>query len=165
LNATDTSDSGVLTIAPVSGERYCRIISLFTTIKNNVYAVYQVQENELGIIQRMQQRRPDVSRKQVYYLDNNAIQLYPQQVLSVSGFYFIYPTEAKISFTESVVDGEDTQVIDPSNTVDLAWNPSASNIILYKMLEKYGISVREELLQQYSQLGLNEAEMKGAQAA
>jgi hypothetical protein len=50
---------------------------------------------------------------------------------------------------------------DAGNTVDLAWPSSAANLILYKMLEKYGVSVREQLLQEYAKYGIIQSATTG----
>jgi hypothetical protein len=163
-NNYTTGFDGVVPYPTADPNDFCRVISLFVMGNNNtpIYEIAQVNENELGIIQRMPQRRPSSEKKRVYYLDTDRIQLYPQQAISISGFYFVYPTDAKIAFTYNIIDGEDVRVYDSVNSIDLQWNESAANLILYKMLEKYGVSVREDLLMQYSRLGLSNIQTKGA---
>lgn len=127
------------------------------------FGIPSVQENELVAIARIPQRAPNVTAKIVYYRYNtpNTVYFYPAQAIPYFIFYLIYPTEAHIAFTYTSTDDEDIMTYDEADSVDLAWPESASNLILYKMLEKYGISVREELLQEYAKYGVIQSASAG----
>jgi hypothetical protein len=107
-------------------------------------------------IARIPQRAPNVANKIVYYRFNSpeTVYFYPAQAIPFSVFYLVYPDEAKIAFTFSETDDEDIMTYDQADSVDLGWPASATNLILYKMLEKYGVQVREQLLQQYAEYGI-----------
>lgn len=127
-----------------------------------LFGVPQVQESELMAIARMPQRVPNVAKKQVYYRFNSpsVLNFYPETTIPYSLFYIIYPLEAKIVFTFTSTADEDIMTYDPVNSIDLAWPESASNLIVYKMLEKYGVTVREQLLQEYSKYGVVTSSMQ-----
>jgi len=80
--------------------------------------------------------------------------LYPQQEIPYILFYLIYPTTAILAFTYQEVDGEYVQVYDPVNSVDLYWDKSASNLLLYMLLEKYGVSSRDDILNEFGKFGV-----------
>ena len=131
----------------------------YTDGTNILFGIYEVSENELVAIARMPQRAPNVAKKIVYYRFNspNTIQFYPATTTPYSLFYLIYPTEAKIAFTFTETDDEDIMTYDPTDSVDLGWPQSAYNLIVYLMLQKYGVTVRESILEEYSKFGVTEA--------
>jgi hypothetical protein len=144
------------TLEPVT-EEYYRLLSIgVIDVNGNIlYNIDPIVENELMLCMRIPQRKPDLTKMRAYYIQyDEVIQLYPQTEISYILFYLIYPVEAKLSFTYSVVNGEYLQTYDPVNTVDLSWDKNASNILLYMLLEKYGISSRDELLLEYGKLGI-----------
>lgn len=152
-----SSGSGLVALPSVGTEVFMRALSLGVVNGSGdfLFEINPYTENEVAISQRFPQRKPDVSKRIVGYVNyNKRIQLYPKSAINYQMFYFIYPTEAKIAFTYTTVDGEDIMAYDDANSVNLAWNENAANIILYKLLEKYGISSRELLLNEYGKLGV-----------
>lgn len=127
------------------------------------FGIPAVAENELVAIARIPQRAPNITKKIAYYRFNSpqTINFYPAAIIPYLVFYLIYPTEAHIAFTFTSTDDEDIMTYDPDNSIDLAWPASASNLILYLMLEKYGVSVREQLLQEYAQYGVTRSANAG----
>ena len=127
------------------------------------FGIPSVAENELMAIARIPQRAPNVAKKNVYYRFNSpsTANFYPAQAIPYSMFYMIYPSAAYIAFTFTSTDDEDIMTYDPNNSADLAWPAAATNLILYKMLEKYGVSVREQLLQEYAKYGLIQTAQAG----
>jgi hypothetical protein len=69
-------------------------------------------------------------------------------------WYLIFPSNAYIAFTYTIINGEYVQQYDPGNSIDLFWDKSAANLLLYLLLEKYGISSRDDLLQEYAEMGI-----------
>ena len=127
------------------------------------FAIPATSESELMAIARMPQRQPNVAKKNVYYRFNtpSIVNFYPVTTIPYSLFYLIYPSTAQIAFTFSTVSNEDIMTYDPTNSTDLAWPESASNLIIYKMLEKYGVQVREQLLQEYARYGITQSVSAG----
>lgn len=143
--------------------QFDRVISLgvtdIATPPNILYEINPISEGELVFASRMPQRAPDLSKKRVYYLVDapTTVNFFPKPAsLPFLMYYLVFPDEAKIAFTFSETDDEDIMTYDPDNSVQLKWTKDARNLILYKMLEKYGVTVREQLLQEYSRLGLTE---------
>ncbi len=150
--------SGVITRPVVGAEVYLRPLSFGVVDANNKY-LFEINpslENEITIAQRLPQRKPSVVKKIVNYIpDGQTIQLYPEEAIRYKLYYLIYPTEAHIAFTYTSTADEDVMTYDAANSEDLAWDGNASNIILYKLLEKYGVGNREQLLIEYGKLGVN----------
>lgn len=135
-------------------ENFNRVLALRT---GNI-PVSPTNEGELVMSSIIPQRRPNIIKGIVNYLTyENKIQLTPEVQLQYELYYLIYPPEAKIAFTYTIdpVSGEDTMTVDLANTIDLVWDKNAANIILYMMMEKYGVSSREDLIREYGRLGIN----------
>lgn len=141
---------------PVTEEFY-RVVGMGVTDGNGnlLYGISPAMESEIVEFQRIPQRKPDLTKSRAYYLNyDDVIQLYPQQAINYVLFYLVYPTDALLAFNYVLVNGEYVQQYDPLNTVDLGWDRNASNLLLYLLLEKYGISSRDDLLQEYGRLGV-----------
>lgn len=161
----DTSDQyGVVvfpqrvgTEEPVT-ETFYRIVGLGITDGNGniLYGVSPAMEAEIVEMQRIPQRKPDLTKKRAYYnVWQETIQLWPQTALTYAMAYLVYPTKAVLVFSYQLENGEYIQVYDPLNSVNLYWDENASNLLLYMLLEKYGISSRDDLLQEYGKLGVD----------
>ncbi len=157
IDATSPS-TGTIVRPVVGAEVFMRVISMGVLDADNKYdyEIVQYVETELAIANRIPQRRPSVANKVVCYVPyNKVIQLYPEQAIKYRMYYFIYPTLARIAFTYTSTADEDVMTYDAGGSIQLAWDESASNIILYKLLEKYGIANRELWLSEYAKLGVN----------
>jgi hypothetical protein len=123
-----------------------------------LYEINPITEGELVYANRIPQRRPDASKKRVYYYMDGPLVIKVTPATVVSPFilyYLMYPSEAKIAFTYSLVSDEYVMTYDAGNSTNLAWTTDAFNIILYKMLEKYGVETRDSWLEEYSRLGVS----------
>jgi len=123
-----------------------------------LFSITEASESELVAAARMPQRAPSVNKKIVYYRFNapGTLNFYPAAITPYFCYYLVYPTEAKIAFTYSSTDDEDIMTYDDVDSIDLAWPEAADNLIIYKMLEKIGVSIREELLQAYAKYGITQ---------
>jgi len=128
-----------------------------------LFGIPAISESELMSVARIPQRAPNVAKKNVYYRFNSpsTANFYPQQTTPYSLFYLIYPSPANIAFTFSQTANEDIMTYDPANSTDLAWPQAATNLILYKMLEKYGVNIRENLLMEYAKYGITQTAQAG----
>ena len=120
------------------------------------FEVRYLRYNQLQTYKKLTQRRPDSSKNRVYItMLNNNLRCSPEEALSFKMIYVKEAPEAVIAFTEDDSGDEDKLVYDSNNSVDLVWDSSCYNIILYMMLERKGVSMREPLLNEFAQLGLN----------
>jgi len=155
-----TNSDAVGYILAGGSDTICRPLSIgYTDGNGNVlFPIYEIDESELIAIERMPQRQPNVTNKNVYYRFNavNNLQFYPKATTPFDMFYLMYPTAASIAFTLTETDDEDVMTYDAGSSVNLNWPEAAFDLIVYKMLEKYGVSVREDLLQQYARFGFSQ---------
>lgn len=139
----------------------------YVSASNIAFSIPATDETGLIAIARIPQRQPNSANRNVYYRFNSPslLQFYPKEVVPYDAFYLTYPTQAYIAFTYSVTSNEDIMTYDAANSRDLGWPQAAFNLIVYGMLEKYGVSVREQLLQEYSKYGITiSASMGGGKA-
>lgn len=161
---SDTSAGTGITGLGTAPEVVNRPLSIGYTSAGAVqFAIPYISETELIASYRIPQRTPSVGSKSIYYRFNSpsTLKFYPEAGIPYKAFYMIYPTAAYIAFTYSSTDDEDIMTYDPTNSQDLEWPESANNLILYKMLEKYSIEVREELLQAYAKYGIIQSASAG----
>ena len=158
LSGTSSSTGLIVRPPVVDGVEFMRVLSMGYVNSTGLmsFDISQTTEGEIVIANRIPQRRPSIAKRIVNYVSvGNTIQLYPQQAIQYSMFYLVYPKEAKIAFAYTSIDDEDVMTLDVANTVNLAWDKTAANIILYMMMEKYGVGNREMLLVEYGKLGIN----------
>jgi len=141
--------------------QFDRVVSMAITDGNTppimLYEVNPITEGELVYANRIPQRKPDPTKKRVYYFMDGPliIKTAPNTIaLPFIMYYLSYPTLAKIAFTYTEVDDEYVMTYDDANSDDLGWVIDAYNIILYKMLEKYGVETRDQWTAEYAKLGL-----------
>lgn len=161
---TDVSDSNGQLLQPArvgveeeTSEEFYRIVAMGVTDINGklLYGISPAMEAEIVEMQRIPQRKPDLTKSRAYYIAyDNVVQLYPEQQIPYQMWYIIFPAEAYIAFQYVLVNGEYVQQYDPANSADLYWDKSAANLLLYLLLEKYGISSRDDLLQEYAEMGI-----------
>lgn len=138
-------------------ETFYRLVAMGVTdgSGNLLYGIQPAMEAEIVEMQRIPQRQPNLAKSRVYYINyNGVIQLYPSQTIPYILWYLVYPTPGILAFTYTVVNGEYVQTYDPLNSVDLFWDDNASNLLLYMLLEKYGVSTRDDLLSEFGKIGI-----------
>lgn len=161
LNANFTAGSYTMPSGPTD-PKFDRVISMGITDgltpPTILYEINPITEGELVYANRIPQRKPDASKKRVYYFMDGPliIKTAPNTVaLPFILYYLSYPSEAKIAFTYSLTNDEYIMTYDAGNSTDLEWAEDAFNIILYKMLEKYGVETRDMWLEEYSRIGVS----------
>src|SRR5690606_35038297 len=104
-----------------------------------------------------------VTERRVYFLSiGSDIQLYPKEAIPYEISFIGHPPEAKIAFTYQEVGGEDVMTYDGNDSEDLVWDKNAFNFIVYMMLDKYGVSSRENILNEFAQMGLQSVTISAA---
>lgn len=122
---------------------------------------HYIGTNQVGIIERIPQRRGDLNKNRVNYtFRNKAIQLFPKEALDMLLTYVKYPAQAKVAYTYSVTAGEDIRTYDVANSVNMEWDENVSNLLLYMTLDKMGIPNKDELTKEYAQLGIAKEEIR-----
>lgn len=137
---------------------YYRSLSLqYIAPNNKVYPSKKITVSEVGMYESSPVRKPNLDKNRtLYYFVGNNITVLPKQAdLDFNLIYLIKPALAKIAFTTASTDDNDYLVVDNANTIDIDFPEGLINLFTFLMLECMGIEQKENLLVEYSQLGLN----------
>lgn len=150
--ATGTSDgSGILT----KPDDYVHLTSLDVAD----YPCYPISVNQRTTIKSSPIRKPSTETNQYYRMfQNGIIQLLPETALTVNYTYIRKPASASISAVNVSDDDSDYQTI--TAVADLEWPHQLFNLFLYLMLEKMGMEVKEQVLIEYGNLGIQKEAIK-----
>lgn len=127
--------------------------SQFISAEINGNPVYPLNLNEVAIVKSSPTRKPSIENNQYYnYFKNDKIYFEPSQVAKVNFDFLGKPIPGEILLTE--VSSEDSDYVTVTSTRDLEWPEKAFNILMYLMLEKFGIDQRESIAYEYAQIGI-----------
>lgn len=139
-------ESGSISTIPDSYYRY-----VSATI--NGKQVIPIANNEVDIIKTSPIRSPEASGISYSYSSGGKVSfLTPQGASSGTLTYLRYPADASIAF--SVISSDDSDLVDVTTVVPLEWPKSAYNLLLYKMLLRLGVEMKDSLLQEYGSVGV-----------
>lgn len=117
------------------------------------FPVKEVSVNERFMLQYVPSRRPSTSEKRFFYfMEGDDINLLPAEAHIVSGTYLRHPEEASIALTESST--ADSDYVTPTAVDDLEWPQRAFNLILYLMMQRLGLEMKEQLMMEMGNLGI-----------
>lgn len=138
----------------------CTIQLPVITGSNTVnWPMRKINTNEIAMIETSPVRKPLlVNNEAVYYRSDNIVKVIPRQGMDLNTIYCSKPPEATIVLTEA--SDADSDYLTPSLGDDLVWPESMFNMIVYLTLEKLGIEMKEELLSQFSALGISREMIK-----
>jgi len=136
---------------------YYRTLDLKFIVGDDEYPSIKIAVNEESMYQTSPIRKADLSiNRTLYSFKSNNITTFPK----IAGQKYILtyckkPTEAKIGFTSASNADSDYLVVDNATTVNIGFPEGLFNLFVYYMLESMGIEQKENLMQEYSQLGIN----------
>lgn len=153
ITSTFTGTSSANGILPYP-EDYNHLLSLRYVKKSKVTVKCQrIALSQLGIIEKIPQRKPSLEKDRILYTyQDNGIQVYPETALNFKGIHAKYPPDVAIEYSFTNVGGEPKRTV--SSVTDLVWNKNVYNLLLYMVMDKMGLSVRDQLLSEYAQLGI-----------
>lgn len=122
---------------------------------NKEYQTHYIATNQVGIIERIPQRRGDESKNRINYtFRNRDIQLFPKKKLKMLHSYVKAPADVKIVYDIQEVRGEDVRVLNEDKSTVLEWDMTCFNLLHYMTLDLLGISSRDQVLIELSHLGI-----------
>lgn len=133
-------------------EDYYRLLSV---LYQGTYPSIKIGTNEKAMYLTSPIRKPDLTKnKTLYYMSNGSINVLPEQGMDMELIYCRKPTEARIVYESISGDEDDYLVVDEDETIDLEFPEGLFNLFAYSILEKLGISMKEQLALEYSNLGI-----------
>lgn len=135
---------------------YYRGLSMLYVNTPDEHESYKIRINEVGMYQRSAIRKANITKgRTLWYMLKDNIQMLPKSEIPYTLFYCKKPLEAKIGFTTASDADNDYLVINPATTINIDFPEGLFNLFAYYMLESMGIEQKEQIAQEYSQLGIN----------
>jgi len=136
---------------------YYRALDLKLVIGAEEFPSIKIAVNEETMYQTSSIRKADLSiNRTLHSFKSNNITTFPKVVGQKYVLtYCKKPVEAKIAFTTAEDANNDYLVVDVANTDDIAFPEGLFNLFTYYMLESMGIEQKENLITEFSQLGIN----------
>lgn len=151
-----TSAAGLLDIDLNIMIRFMSVISAAGKI------AYPINSNEISTINNSAIRKPSVEKGKIFYYQTGAgYSFLPETVMPIKYLYVRKPKEVK--FTLVPVSNADSDYVTVSTTTstlqDLEWPETMFNILLYMVLEKLGMEMKEPILIEYANMGLQKEQL------
>ena len=113
----------------------------------------QLDSNAVDLTAQNPVRNTNPAQNRVqYFNENNLTTICTNSSSQVKIRYVQRPAISQIAFTAQQSSGQYYQTYDPINSIDLLWNDAAFNLIVYLMLEKLGVEIREQFLVEFAQV-------------
>lgn len=124
----------------------------FVAAEINGKEVYPISANKVSMTKTSPIRKPDVSGQSYYYFEDNQVKFLYPTVFTGTMTYIRQPKESVLE----VVYAEDSYTDYEEYTVaqNLEWPEFTENLFLFLLLERLGISQKDNLVIEYSKLGL-----------
>lgn len=151
------SATGIMSgLNPYPADLYRMVGAVTVNQSATQFTAHNTYENGANLNDLIPQRRPSVSGKIAYYQYSvDGIQLYPNTISECSYYYIKSPVNGVLNYVfEADPDTDEMLLVEDIDTVDLEWDESAFNLILYKLLEKYGAIEKDVLDIEFSKAGL-----------
>lgn len=138
--------------------KYHRVLSVLYIDESNTYPTTKINTNEKADYLISPIRGVSLAKKRVaYYFADKSLRLLPETALTVDIIYCKKPALAKLKLTQASSSDSDYLTLDVGQTVNIDFPEGLFNLFVFMMLECRGIEQKENLLSQYSQLGIQRA--------
>lgn len=135
---------------------YYRTLALKYVSEGVEYPSKKIAINEEAMYLTSAIRKPNLAKNRtLYQFKQYNVQTMPKS--AGNDYILVYcarPADANIAYTTATDADNDYLVIDPANTNDIQFPEGLFNLFVYYMLESLGIEQKENLAQEYSQLGI-----------
>jgi hypothetical protein len=124
--------------------------------------VHKVSINQLQTTEQIPQRRGDLTKKRVNItsIDNG----FMGRPISAYSIIFNYVagqvTDPNIVFSITSTGDENVLVYDDTTTVDFDFDEKCVPLLTYMVLSKIGVEINDQMLTEYSQLGISKESVK-----
>lgn len=139
---------------------YFRLISLWVNVGNQQIPAGKIASNQISVYSTAYVRKPSIANNNYsyYFLDGN-MQMMPMQQMLCTLVYCKIPPVAAVTLTQSSTTNSDYITVTAAQ--DLIWPAMDFNLFYYHMLEMLGVEVKDNLLLEYSQLGISKEYLLG----
>lgn len=140
---------------------YLHIDSIGTIIDGEKVPFNKIMRKEVDTIMSSGVRKFNVVNQNLgYYKDAGGIQLLPEQTFPLVFRYIRKPIDPVLSLV--LADDGDYEILDPdpSHTTDFEFGEAVTDLIIYMMLEKLGVQMKEQIVTEYANIGIQRANIK-----
>lgn len=145
-----TGANGLITLP----NDYLQVATIALVQNATSYPAEKLPVNQISMTRTSPIRKPILANNQLkyYFKDGSAYTMPEQSGITINMIYHKVVPAAIITLTPA--SDVDSDFLVPTADVDFGWPTSMYNLLVYMVLEQYGIEVREDLLLAYSQLGI-----------
>lgn len=144
---------------------YSRLDSIAYVDNSGVtWPSHKLASNEVDMTRSSPVRKPNLALNETYYyFQNQAPVMMPEQPIKAQITYYPPVPAATIVLTPNSDTNSDYLV--PTVGDELGWPDFCQNLIIYMVLEQFGVECKEELLVEFAQLGINREVFKSQEKA
>jgi len=127
-----------------------------------LYPTDKLRTNQLNMTRTSPIRKPDPVNNSVdYYFKQNNMYVMPEQAGIVINFlYYIQVPVASIVLTPQSTDNSD--FLAPTAGTEFGWPTSMFNILVYMILQQFGVELKEQWLVEFADYGISTETIKTA---
>lgn len=138
------------------------VIRFVTMISAAGKPAHPVSSNELAIIGTSPIRKPSIEKDLIFYSqDASGFWFLPKVAMPIDFIYIRKPKDVKITLVP--ISDPDRDYVVPSTEagsfVNFEWPETMFNILMYLTLEKLGMEMKEPILIEYANLGLQKEQL------
>lgn len=148
-------------------EDFIHLDSIGTVISREKVPFNAINRNEVDSIMSSPVRRFNVAGKHLgYYKESGLVKLLPEQTFSINFRYIRQWETPFLSLIPATEDDDDYYILnpDPDATIDFELGSSMQSLIVYMMLEKLGVQMKEAILTEYANIGIQRSMIKTSPA-
>lgn len=114
----------------------------------------KIRTNERGLTRTSPIRKPNLSANKIkYYFKSGTLYVMPEQAaIVIDMLYYKNVPDASIVLTP--VSDANSDFVTPTVGTDFGWPQSVQNLLVYAILEQFGIELKESMLLEYAQFGI-----------
>lgn len=124
----------------------------FIEAEVNGQPCYPISRNRVSMTKSSPIRKPSASGQSYYYFEGDQVKFLYDEELEGTMTYIRKPLESAL--TVSYVEDEESDYETYTADQNLEWDSSAENLFVFLLLERLGISQKDNLVIEYSKLGL-----------
>lgn len=147
---TATFTSGVLTFP----SDFFSFVSMWKTVGEVTVKVPRIKTSMLGTIDQDTVRRPTVAKPKFYMRNSNFVLKPSNGDAGISMIYIKKPADVSITVTPVEDPTDDYETV--TAQTDFIWPYSAKNLLIYLIVQRLGVELKEEILYELAQLGIKQ---------
>lgn len=135
-------------------DNYYGFISLYKTAAGNSSTIRKMSTNQIGAIGQNSIRKPTVASPKYYFRDDKIILKPSNGDAGLTHVWFRDPLPVAMTVTPVGDDDDDYETV--TAQTDYEWPARVKNLIIYLLVQRLGVEMKESVLFEVAQLGINQ---------